>query len=89
MTHVINSRSPGGDPVLKVDRLTHLKFYIFPISGKGPCSEGEQVDPCYWDPEEGQVDPCFIFPFAGKGPVLKVYRLIRIKWNPVLQVDPY
>ena len=48
------------DPVLKVDRLTHIKstftgtlYYrltriksvIFPIAGKGPCTKGGQVDP--------------------------------------------
>ena len=54
---VLYTRSPGRDPVLKVDRLTRvkkgpcftglpvLKVLYFPIAGKGPCTEGGQVDP--------------------------------------------
>ena len=65
------------DPVLQAN--PYLKCYIFPIAGKGPCSEGEQVDPCYRDPVEGQVDPCYIFPIAGKGPCTKVGQVDPLK----------
>ena len=64
------------DPVLQVD--PYQKCYIFPIAGKGPCSEG------------GQVDPCYILPIAGKGPCTKGGQVDPCeKRDPVLQVDPY
>ena len=78
---VIYSRSPGWDPVLKVDRLTRVKgtlFYRLTRIKSVIYSRSPGRDPVLKVDRLTRVKKCYIFPIAGKGPCTKDG-----------QVDPY